>query len=337
MKCYLIDGKSLDGIKLTERPAPPIVNEFDVLVDVKACSLNFRDLMMAKGQYGLGDYPATIPLSDMAGVVVKVGSKVSDLKPGDHILNSPFRNWQGGTLRDSSAGTFIGGMGLDGVLAEQILYPADSLIKIPDYLSFQEAATFTVAGLTAWSAIVTHGKTRPGEWVLLHGTGGVSIFAAQLAHAMGARTIMTTSSPEKAELVKSQYSVNETVNYRDSDWPKQVKALTQGEGVDVVVDVVGGDTLSNSIKVCNYNARVAVIGVLGGKESTIQTRDLLRHQVQIRGIYMESTSELRAFMKAVETLHLKPHVDKVFTFDQTPEAYRYIESQKHVGKIVITI
>lgn len=336
MKCYIVNGQGIDQIKLIDQAIPKL-NNFDVLVQVKACSLNYRDLMIAKGEYSYAPSKPNIPLSDMAGVVIEVGSNVTDLKPGDRVLNAPFRHWPAGKLRQSWAQTFIGGGGVDGVLAEQVVYPADSLVKIPPHLDFKEAATFTIAGLTAWAAIVTHGKTRPGEWVLLHGTGGVSIFAAQLAHAMSANIVMTTSSKEKADLVKSKYDVKATVDYHDKEWPKQVKELTGGCGVDVVADVVGGSTLSSSLGICNYGARVAVIGALGSQESTINIRDLLKHQIQIRGTFMESAQELRALMRAVYTLKLKPHVDKVFPFNGAIDAYKYFDSQKHVGKIVIAL
>jgi NADPH:quinone reductase-like Zn-dependent oxidoreductase len=238
MRCYLVDGSGIKSLAVTERAPPSVLTDHDVLVSVKACSLNYRDLLIAKGKYQYNAAPTPcIALSDMSGVVEAVGSAVTDFKIGDRVLNSPFRHWPAGKMRSSWARTFVGGMGVDGVLAEQIVYPVDSLVKVPDHLNFTEASTFTIAGLTAWAAIVTHGKTQPGEWVLLEGTGGVSIFAAQLAHAMGARTVMTTSSPEKAAFVKKHFGVTATVDYRDPDWYKQVKEITQG--VDVVVDVVG--------------------------------------------------------------------------------------------------
>lgn len=339
MKCYLVNGQGIDHVTEGERPAPAIAHDHDVLVDVKACSLNYRDLMVAKGLYGGkgGEYPPFIALSDMAGIVRAVGSKVSDFQPGDTVLNAPFRHWPAGTLRASWARTFVGGNGVDGVLAEQIVYPVDALVKVPAHLTVAEASTFTVAGLTAWAAVVTHGRVRPGEWVLLQGTGGVSIFAAQIAHAMGARTVMTTSSDEKAALVKRDYGVTATVNYRDKEWTKKVKEITGGAGVDVVVDVVGGETLSQSLQICSYGARVAVIGVLSGAETTLRLRDMLSHQVQLRGTFMESTEELRAFIRAVEFLKLKPVVDRTFSFAQAQDAYRLLESQQHVGKVVITL
>ena len=168
------------------------------------------------------------------------------------------------------------------------------------------------------------------------GTGGVSIFAAQLAHALGAKTIMTTAKSDKADFVKKHFGVHATVNYQEADWHKKVKEISHG-GVDVVVDVVGGETLSQSLQVCNYGARVAVIGVLSGKETTLRIMDLLTHQVSMRGIFMESTEELRDLMRAVEAIKLKPAVDKVFPFNEAIEAYRYLESQKHIGKVVISV
>lgn len=336
MKCYIVNGQGIDHIKLVERETPKI-NPLEVLVQVKACSLNYRDLMVAKGQYTPDNLNPHIALSDMAGVVLEVGSDVTDLKPGDRVINAPFRHWPAGKLRYNWSKTFVGGNGVDGVLAEQIAYPADSLVKIPPHLDFKEASTFTIAGLTAWSAVVTHGKTLPGEWVLLQGSGGVSVFAAQLAHAMGANTIMTTSSKEKGALVKAKYGITEIVNYRDADWPKQVKDLTGGCGVDVVVDVVGGNTLASSLGICNFGARVSVVGVLDKPESNINIRHLLSRQIQINGIFMESTQELRALMRAVATLKLKPHVDQVFPFAKAVEAYKYFASQEHVGKVVIEL
>ena len=339
MKHYLVNGNGIDAIQLSEKPSPTIFSDYDVIVDAKAWSLNYRDLMVAKGQYQYKSQNTEpfIPISDMAGVVRAVGKSVTELKPGDKVLNAPFRHYPAGNLRPSWVRTFIGGMGVDGVLAEQIVYPADSLVKIPEHLDFKEAATFTIAGLTAWAAIVTHGRTLPGEWVLLQGTGGVSIFAAQLAKAMGAKTVMTTSSKEKADYVKKTFGVTATVNYHDNNWTDQVKDITQGTGVDVIVDVAGGDILAQSLRICNYGARVGVIGILSGRDSNIHIRDLLSHQVQIRGILMESTEELRALMRAVDALKLKPAIDKTFSFMQVKEAYRHLESQKHIGKVVITL
>lgn len=338
MKYYLVNGQGIDAIQLAEKPSLGNLKDDEVLVAPQAWSLNYRDLMVAKGLYQYKNpQQAFIPLSDMAGIVKAVGKNVTDLKEGDRVLNAPFRHYPAGKMRASWAKTFVGGGGVDGVLAEEIIYPAEALVKVPEHLNFKEASTFTIAGLTAWAAVVTHGKTRPGEWVLLQGTGGVSIFAAQLAKSLGARTIMTTSSEEKAGFVKKTFGVTATVNYTKADWVDQIKEITKGEGVDVIVDVVGGDTLAQSLRICNFGARVGVIGILSGQNTNILIRDLLARQIQIRGIFMESTEELRALMRAVETLKLKPSIDKTFSFSEVKEAYSHLESQKHIGKVVISL
>ncbi len=336
MKCYTVDGSGLDSLQLAERPAPA-VGPGDVVVDVHAVSLNYRDLLVADGRYGGPQDPPIIATSDMAGVVQAVGSEVTSLAPGDRVFNSPFRNWPAGTLRREWSRTFVGGQGIDGVLAEEVAYPADALVPIPAHLDFGEASTLTVAGLTAWAAIVTHGKATAGDWVLLHGTGGVSIFAAQIAKLLGARVILSTASEEKAAMVRDRFGVDRTINYRDDDWPRQVRKLTGGNGVDVVVEVAGGKSLQRSIDACAFGARIGLIGVLSGNEALIDVFKTLMRQVTIRGIYMESTQELQAFARAVEAGDLHPRIDRRFSFDQAREAYDYLGSRQHVGKIVIDV
>lgn len=339
MHCYVIEGVGIDQIKPATIASPRVQHERDVLVEVHACSLNYRDLMIAKGLYQpvKPDQKPFIPVSDMSGVVKEVGSAVSALKVGDRVLNAPFRHWPSGKLQPDWAKTFIGGPGVDGVLAQQLVYPADALVKIPDFLSFAEASTFPIAALTAWAALVTFANARPGEWVLIQGTGGVSTFAAQLAKSLGLRILLTTSSKEKARLAKEKYGALETVDYTNSDWPDQIKNLTHGNGVDIVVDVTGGNTLTQCLKICAYHARVAVIGVLAGQETTLPIRHLLSRQIQLQGIFMQSTQELHALMKAVETLKIKPAIDRLFSFEHVQEAYRHLESQKHFGKVVVQI
>lgn len=339
MKKFVLNGQGIDTLRLIEKEKLQLSNGRDVRVRVKACALNYRDLMIARGDYqpSKGEESFFTPLSDMAGEVIEVGAEVTEWKVGDRVINHPFRQWPAGRLRLSWALSFIGVRGMEGVLAEEVIYPSEALVKIPSYLSDVEAATFPIAGLTAWSALVTHGYLIPGEWVLLEGTGGVSIFAAQLAHAMGARTILLTSSAEKGVFVQKQFHVDQILDYRDESWSKKVKEITQGLGVDLIVDVVGGKTLTQGLKVCNFGARVGVIGVLGGAETAFSVPDLLRKQITVQGIFMESAAELRALMRADEKMALKPHVDKVFPFEETPAAYRYLESQRHIGKVVITL
>lgn len=335
MKAYTVAGTGLDTLQLGERPDPAQPGAGEVLIDVRAVSLNYRDLMVADGRYGGPQDPPIIPCSDMAGTVVAVGSDVRGLKAGDRVLNAPFKFWPAGTLRSDWARTFGGGLGVDGVLAEQVVYPAASVVKIPENYSFGEAATFTVAGLTAWAAVVTHGHVRAGEWVLLHGTGGVSIFGAQIARLFGARTIISTSDPEKARRVTEELQVDATIDYRDEDWPSKVRDLTDGHGVDVVVETVGGESLARSVKACNYGGRVGLIGVLGGVEGRVNVIDFLVHQVAVRGIYMESAEELQALVRAFAAADCHPWIDREFKFEDAAQAYAYLNSQKHLGKVII--
>lgn len=336
MKCMKTDNKGIDGIKMTEIEEPGKPGAGEVVVGVKAVSLNFRDLLVAKGMYGGDTGEPIIAGSDMAGEVVAVGEGVEEFKKGDRVLNAPFRFWPAGKLRKEWVKTFVGGAGVDGVLAERITYPASALVRLPDYLDYAGGSTFTIAGLTAWSGLVVHGEAKAGEWLLLHGTGGVSIFGAQIASLIGARAVMTTSSEQKGRYVKEHYGIVETVDYRDEDWPSQVKKITGG-GVDVVLDVAGGASLANSISALAMNGRLSLIGVLSGMESNIKAFDLVRKQLKIRGIYMESAEKLRELVAAFEAGGISPRVDRVFPFDETRSAYEYLESQKHIGKVVIEV
>lgn len=336
MKCYTVDGTGLDGLTIEERHDPE-PGEREVLVDVHAVSLNYRDLLVAKGQYFGTAADRFIAGSDMAGTVARVGPGVTTFQPGDRVLNAPFRFWPAGTLRPEWARTFVGGAGVDGVLAERICYPATSLVKLPAHLSMDEGSTLTIAGLTAWAAVVTHGKTRPGEWVLVHGTGGVSIFAVQLAHMLGARTILTTSNPMKGKQVQEQFGVAEILDYRDEGWVKRVRTVTGGRGVDVVVEVAGGRSLRDSIRACTTGGRVALIGLLAGLESQMNVMDMIGRQVTVRGIFMESTEELQALALALEARQIHPSISRRFSFAEVKEAYAYLESQQHIGKVVITL
>jgi len=337
MKCYTVDGTGLDSLRLAERPEPAAPGSGEVLVNVHAVSLNYRDLMVADGRYSGKLDPPIIACADMAGTVAKVGTGVAEFKEGDRVLNAPFRFWPAGTLRSEWARTFVGGTGVDGVLAERIVYPAVSLVKVPGHFtSFAEGSTLTIAGLTAWAAVVTHGKTQPGDWVLLHGTGGVSIFAAQIAKKIGASVILSTSNEAKGKTVREKFGVDAVVNYRDADWPKQVRNITGGRGADVVVEVAGA-SLSNSIQACASGGRVALIGVLAGVECSINVRHILMRQITVRGIMMESTEELRKLAKALEAWKVHPCVDRVFPFEEARTAYSYLQSQRHIGKVVIEV
>lgn len=334
MRCYTTDGKGLDSLRRIARDDPPPPAPGEATVEVRAVSLNYRDLLVATGNYGGICDPPIIPCSDMAGVVTAIGPGVTSLTLGDRVVNHPFRNWPDGPLDAQRVRTFIGGASVDGVLAERINYPAAALFKIPDHLSFAHAATLPVAGLTAWAALVTHGHIKPGQWIVAHGTGGVSIFAAQIAKLLGARVIVTTSDETKAAILREKFHVDHTLDYRDNDWPDRVRQLTSG-GAHVVVETAGGDTLARSISCCTYEGRVMLIGVLDGFAASIPVIDMLARQITVRGIYMESAAVFRDFLDFTRTHRLTPHIDRTFDFDETPAAFKYLESRKHMGKIVI--
>lgn len=335
-QCYVVDGHGLDTLHLEERDRIQEPKHNEVLVDVRAVSLNYRDLLVATGKYGKPTPNPFIACSDMAGEVAKVGSSVSEFQEGDRVINSFCRFWPAGMIRPQWVRAIGGGTGVDGVLTKQVCYPEESLVSLPSHMSFQEGSTLPVAGLTAWACIVTHGKTRPGEWVLAHGTGGVSIFAVQIAKMLGARVAVSTSSEEKASFIKEKLSVDFTFDYRDEHWPKKLREVTGG-GADIIVEVAGGETFSRSIKACNYGARIGVIGNLQGLESQINLFDLIPKQITVRGIFTESTAELRSFCQALQATQLHPFIDRSFPFDQARKAYDYLQSQKHIGKVIIDI
>ena len=336
MQCYLTDGRGLDTLRLADRPVPVDLADHEVLVRVQAVSLNYRDLLVADGRYGGPQDPPIIAGSDLAGVVAAVGRHVTSLKPGDRVVNAPFRCWPAGSLRRDWAATFVGGQGVDGVLAQSVVYPAAALGICPPKLTPSEAATLPVAALTAWAAVVTHGRTRPGEWVLVHGTGGVSLFAAQFARLAGARVALSSAHSSKADWARQELGIEHTFDYRDADWPRDLRRATGG-GVDVVVEVAGGPSLHQSLQACRYGSRVAVIGVLAGTESQINVFDLIRHQISMRGIYMESTEEFHSMLSALASSQIRPTVDRVFPWSDVPAAYRYLQSQQHIGKVVVDV
>jgi NADPH:quinone reductase-like Zn-dependent oxidoreductase len=336
-KCLLTDGRGIDSLKFTERKKPEKLNIGEVLVQVHAVSLNYRDLMVARGDYGGSYDPPIVACTDFSGTVTHTADNVSELKPGDRVINHPFKNWPSGNLDSKMIRSMVGGLGVDGVLIEQIVYPATALVKVPTHMTFEEASTLPIAGLTAWAAVVVHGKVRPGEWVLTHGSGGVSIFAAQIAKALGALVILSSSRQEKSEQVRKRVGVDAVINYKDENWVDQVKEITGGKGTDVVVDTAGGDVLTKSILASGYSSRIAIIGNIADRSTAFKLFDIVRRQISLRGIFMESCEELKSFAAFCENSKLNPWLDRVFLFGQSIDAFRHLESQNHIGKIVIKV
>ncbi|MGH9632275.1 MAG: zinc-dependent alcohol dehydrogenase family protein, partial [Bryobacteraceae bacterium] len=324
MKLYEIQepGK-IDSLVETTRP-DPVPGPGQALVKVKAVSLNYRDLLMAKGGYGRNVPLPLVPLSDGAGEVAAVGPGVARVKAGDRVAGIFMQAWIAGELTEAKARSAMGGA-IDGMFAEQVVLSEEGLVRIPPHLSFEEAATLPCAAVTAWHALILEGGLRPGETVLLLGTGGVSMFALQFAKLSGARIIATSSSDEKLDRARKM-GAHETINYRKTpDWDKAVRELTGGVGVDHVVEVGGAGTLGRSVKAVRMNGRVLLIGVLAGG-ADFNPNPVLMRNIRLQGIYVGSREMFEGMNRALETHQIRPVVDRVFTFDRAHDAYRYMES-----------
>jgi NADPH:quinone reductase-like Zn-dependent oxidoreductase len=306
-----------------------------VLVRMHAASLNFRDLAIATGKYVMSAIPPDlVPLSDGAGEVVEIGAGVQRVKPGDRVAGIFMQGWLGGEIEPQHGGTALGGA-IDGVLAEYVVFDQHGLVHIPDHLSFEQAATLPCAGVTAWNALTGLNPVQAGQSVLVLGTGGVSIFALQFAHAMGARVIATSSSDDKLARVAAMGAAD-GINYRTrEDWHVAVRELTGGRGVDHVVEVGGPGTLQRSIGAARLGGSVSLIGVL--TRGQIDPLPILGGGVIVRGLFVGSRQTFEAMNRAIALHRIVPVVDRVFAFEDAQAAYRALKAATHVGKIVIRI
>lgn len=334
MKLYELQPRSgLDSITATERPDPrPGAGE--VLLRMHAWSLNYRDLLVARGAYGAPPQAGLVPLSDGAGEVVEVGAGVTRVKPGDRVAGCFMQGWLGGEVTAESARTALGGA-IDGMLAEYKVLGAEGLVRIPASLSYAEAATLPCAAVTAWNALVREARVKAGDVVVLQGTGGVSLFALQFAKLHGARCIITSSSDDKLALART-LGADDLVNYRKQpDWDKAVVELTGGRGADIVVEVGGAGTLEKSLNAVRYGGVVTLIGVLTGTAGPIPTAAILRRHMRVQGIYVGSREMFDEMNRAIALHGLKPHVDRTFPFADARAAYEHLAGASHAGKVVI--
>jgi len=334
MKAYEINEFGIENLTLTERDEPkPQANE--VLVKFHAASLNYRDLMMVKGFYNPKLKTPLVPLSDGAGEVVSVGEAVTKWKVGDKVCPIFMQGWLDGEIEISKARTALGG-DLDGCLREFGAFDENGLVRIPDHLSFEEAATLPCAAVTAYNALFCSGSLKPDHTVLLQGTGGVSVFALQFASVYGARTIITSSSDEKLNRAK-ELGANDLINYKErEDWDKAVLDLTGKRGVDYVVEVGGAGTMQKSVNAVKMGGDVSVIGVLSGKGEFNPT-SLLMKTVKLQGIYVGSRQMFEQMNLMICNHTLQPVIDKTFAFEEAKDALKYMESASHFGKIVVKI
>lgn len=308
----------------------------DVLVRVAAASLNFRDLRVADGTF-VPDLPLpAILASDAAGDVVAVGHEVTRFAVGDRVMTHFLPRWIDGP-GDGPEGDYVSlGGPLQGVLSQHLVLDEQTVVPTPSYLSDQEASTLPIAALTAWTSLVDHGAIAPGQTVLVEGTGGVSIFALQLASAFGARVIVTSSSDDKLARAKA-LGAWETINYvRHPDWAREARALTGGRGVDHIIEVVGGDNVRRAVDALARNGHIALVGLI---ESTTLTADIVRllhERAWIRGVLVGSRKNFETMNRALETLRIRPVIDRVYPFAETPAAFAHL-ARGAFGKVVIDV
>ncbi|MGD1212471.1 MAG: NAD(P)-dependent alcohol dehydrogenase [Candidatus Acidiferrales bacterium] len=336
MKVYEIPkgATRVEDVRRGERPDPK-PGPSDVVVRLRAASLNYRDHAIITGKYRYNLDHHTIPCSDGAGEVVAVGAAVTRFKPGDRVIPTFFQVWIDGAPPKNRAAL---GAPLDGTLAEYLALHEDGWVAAPKSLSFEEAATLTCAGPTAWNALMNVGtRVKPGDTVLSLGTGGVSMFALQFARAAGARVIVTSSSDAKIERARG-LGASDGVNYKTHpDWEKEVLALTGGRGVDCVIENGGIGTLARSFQCVGWGGKVALIGVLAGPQGNANPHDLMFKSASLHGIGVGSRASLEQLIQAIEVNRIKPVIDKVFPFDQALDAFRLQASGNFIGKIVIAI
>ncbi len=338
MRAYeIVAGSStLDGLRRCERPDPK-PQPTQILVRIRAASLNYRDLLIARGHYMGGAVAAnTIPLSDGAGEVVAVGSAVTRFRVGEIVAGTFFRGWIDGKAPRGPL-TALGAPPADGVLAELAVFDQQDAVSVPSHLSPAGAATLPCAAVTAWRSLVDIGNVAPGETVLVLGTGGVSTFGLQFALLAGARVLVTSSSDEKLARAMALGAAG-AINYRTHpEWEREVQRLTDGRGVDHVLDVGGAGTLARSIGSVAAGGRVAMIGVLTGVGAAGSPYGLLGKQASLHGVYVGSRGQFERMNAAISMHRMEPIIDREFDFDDAPAAYRHLEGATHFGKVVIRL
>jgi NADPH:quinone reductase-like Zn-dependent oxidoreductase len=334
MKSYhASSGAGLAGLTLREDDEPT-PGPREVLIRVRANSLNFRELSVLRGTYPLPVKPDVVMGADGAGEIVAIGEGVTRVKPGDRVAAAMFPRWIDGPISWEYAPQ-IGGS-LDGMLTEIVVLSEDAVVLLPEHLSFEEGATLPCAAVTAWNALTGARRLQAGDTVLTLGSGGVSLFALQFAKLFGARVIATTSSDEKARRL-NELGADDVINYRTTpDWHLAVRELTGGRGVDQVVEIGGGGTLEKSIKSTAPEGQIGFVGRLDTTASAIDADVLYRAVATIRVVFAGSRAQFIAMNRAIAVNRMRPVIDRAFPFDDVPAAFRYFEEVQPFGKVVIS-
>jgi NADPH:quinone reductase-like Zn-dependent oxidoreductase len=336
MRAVVIDGAfGLENLKIVDRPEPTL-SPGQVLVRMRAASLNYRDVLMVRGQYNPRQRLPLVPGSDGVGEVVAIAPGVEQVQVGDRVCPIFASGWLSGELTRDKQRTALGGPN-DGTLVDYMALGAEAVVKVPDHLSDEEAACLPCAGVTAWSALVSQGKLKPGDVVLTQGSGGVASFCVQLAKLAGAQVIATSSSDAKLERL-SMLGADHVVNYRNEpEWGKRAKALTDGRGVDHVVDLGGARTLAQSLKAVRPGGCVSIIGNLSGNRGELDVTSLLMQNVRLQGVFVGARDDFEALTRAVSLARIRPVVDRVFELERTAHALEYLGSGAHFGKVCVRI
>lgn len=322
----------LDHLVPVELPAAAAPAAGEIQVRVHASSLNYHDLLVASRPGATAD--GRIPMADGAGVVTSVGAGVTEFAVGDAVVSTFFPHWLAGRHVPSDF-KLVPGDGVDGFARESVTLPATAFTHAPRGWSHEEAATLTTAGLTAWRALVVDGGLQAGQTVLVLGTGGVSIFALQMAKSMGARVIATTSSHAKAEQLTA-LGADVVINYKDQpEWGNAVLAATGGRGADIVVEVGGPGTLPQSIRACAPGGHIALIGVLTGFAGAVPTAEMMGKQQTLKGLIVGSREHQQDMVRALEQFAWKPVIDSRYPLEQLPAAFAHQQTGQHFGKIVV--
>jgi NADPH:quinone reductase-like Zn-dependent oxidoreductase len=333
MKVVELHTFALDSVAVGERPEPR-PGPGEVLIRVRACSLNYRDLLIMKGLYNKKLPLPLVPLSDGAGEVTAVGGGVTRVRVGDRVASCFMPAWIDGEPTEAKAKSALGAGGT-GMLAEYVVLPAEGVVRVPDHLSDEEAATLPCAAVTAWHALVTEGGVKAGDVVLTQGTGGVSVFALQFAKLLGARVIATSSSDAKLERVR-QLGASDGINYKTTpEWGGKARELT-GPGVDHVVEVGGAGTMPESMRAVRMGGRISLIGVLSGAGQFNPTPVLMKN-LRVQGIFVGSREMFEAMNRAVALHKMRPVIDRVFPMSEARAALHHMESGAHFGKVVIRV
>lgn len=334
MKAFTTLGDGIAALKLGERPTP-LAGRDEILVRMTAVALNFRDLLVINGTGSWKPHSPRIPVSDGVGVVVAVGDNVSRFRTGDRVAGIFLPKWLDGELTSEKYVSPLGGAAADGVIAEYRVFDEQAVVGVPSHLTDVEVATLPVAAVTAWHAVSRRSRVQSGDRVLIQGTGGVSLFATQFVHALGGQPIVISSSDQKLEKAKALGAAG-TINYRRvPSWEEEVLTLTDGRGVDHVIEVVGGENLNRSLQAVKLSGTISFIGLMAGLSAPINTYQFVTRNVRIHGIETGSREMFEEMNRFIASHQLRPVIDKTYPVPEFPQAMTYLESGTHFGKVAV--